>query len=145
MADPFTLAALGIGTAANLGGAIYNAATLDDRKKKWKREQEAALRRELTMDYMNMLPIPDAIRAPWMMGMKNKFGRDDINKAAEENFQLDPMSFVPFVQSGTQLAGGIYDAAQSSGPSAAVREDEGRLEDALERAERYRYFNGGRR
>lgn len=132
MADPFTLAALGIGTAASLGKGIYDAATLDDRKKKWKREQEKNLRRDLTVDYMNMLAIPDEVRAPWMMGMKNKFGRDEINRAAEENFQLDPFTFVPFVQQGTALAGGIYDAAQPSGP---IANDERALDRALAEAE----------
>jgi hypothetical protein len=150
MADPFTLAALGIGTAASLAGGIYNAATLSDRKKKWKRDQQEQLRRELSMDYLNSLPMPQELRGPMMMGFKGKFGTDAINKAAEENFKLDPMTFVPFVQGATQLAGGIYDAAQPSAPQGQrlptndvlmKQKAAQQTQDALERAQALQYFD----
>lgn len=121
MADPFTLISLGLGTAGALAGGIYNAATLGDRREKWKREQEENLRRSLKMDYFNSLPIPEEIRGPWAMQMKAKQGYADIKKGADENFQFDPMTFLPFVQQGTQLAGGIYDAASGGGQQSGGR------------------------
>ena len=104
MADPFTLISLGLGAAGSLAGGIYNAATADDRKKEWLREQQKvaqlqAIRNSRMTNFWNTNSLDAQHR------------KNDVEKEAEERFKVDPMTFLPFVQQGTQLAGGIYDAA----------------------------------
>jgi hypothetical protein len=142
--DPFTLLAAGIGTAGSLAGGIYNAATAGDRKKKWKEEQ----RREA----LHQLRRQRAAELGYPVGGDGAYTMDKINRQADEQFKVDPMSFVPFVQNATKLAGGIYDAADGGGgqpqqrmaPDAVARAQQSMQEqqDALERAEAMRHFKG---
>lgn len=107
--DPFSLIAAGVGTAASLGGGIYNAATMSDRKKKWKEEQKRKLLQEAMIRHASEMGMPTG-------ALTARANVNGINDAADEQFKIDPMSFVPFVQQGSHLASGIYDAMQDPTP-----------------------------
>ena len=130
MADPFTLISLGLGAAGSLASGIYNAATADDRKKEWLAEQQ----RIAQLEAIEASRMPDTFSRRgidfWGDGAFNaKLKKQAVQKEAEERFKVDPMTFLPFVQQGTQLAGGIYDAATERprgvgtvvGPTSGVR------------------------
>lgn len=106
MVDPFSLAAMGIGTLASLGGGIADAAAAPGRKQRFledekRKAQILALRNSRWTDFYPT----NALDA-----MHKKY---DVQREADENpaFNASPMSFLPFVQNATQLAGGIYDYA----------------------------------
>jgi hypothetical protein len=140
--DPFTLIAAGIGTAGTLAGGIYNAATAGDRKRDYKkRERERALY-ELQRAHAGRHGLPT-------YALDAMARSKQINQTADEQFKVDPMSFVPFVQQGTQLAHGIYNAASSPGPQQSrlapdpiARQQQAMQgsQDALERAEAMKFF-----
>lgn len=108
--DPFSIAALGLGTVGSAVGAISNAATMEDRKKEWLARQRELAQRTALRNSRNMFGTnffdPRSIDA--------SYRKQDALREADERFKVDPASFLPFVQNATQLAGGIYDAA--SGP-----------------------------
>jgi hypothetical protein len=129
--DPFTIAALGLGTAGSLGGAIYNAATAKDRKRKFLEEQQRIAQKTArghTVDFAKSLTAPAPRGADFWDSsygpIDAKERQNEVDKYAEENFDVNPMDFVPFVQNATQLAGGLYDAGLSKPP------DPSRLPDA---------------
>lgn len=140
--DPFSLIALGLGTAGSLAGGIYNAATAGDRKKKFLKQQREQALYDLERSSASRFGLPTH-ELDAMARMKG------VQQQADEQFKIDPMSFVPFVQNGAQLASGIYQAANQSSPQ------DGRLapdpiarrqaaataqQDALERAEALKFF-----
>ena len=129
--DPFSLIAMGVGAAGSLAGGIYNAATLDDRKEEWIKKQRQRAKDEYLLgdkwyDQLNPGIIPKG-------HLRAVVGDRRMREQADEQFQFDPMSFVPFVQNATQLAGGIYDAAGGGQP-------EQPLVDPAERAQAYAWF-----
>src|SRR5262245_47971023 len=100
--DPYSLIALGIGTAGSLAGGIYDAATLDDRKEEWIKKQRKAAKEDylLSDKWFDTGFIPK--------GHLRAVAADRrMREQAEEQFQFNPMSLVPFTQQATQLAGGI--------------------------------------
>lgn len=140
--DPFSLIAAGVGTVGSLAGGIYNAATAPARKRKWKKQQKQDALFDLDRNYAAQMGMPttelDAMR-------KNHA----IDEQADEQFQVDPMSFVPFVSNGANLAGKLYQGAQESSggnermaPDPIARQQQGAQDqqDALERAQAMQYF-----
>jgi hypothetical protein len=133
---------MALGTAGSLAGGIYNAATAGDRKREYLKKQREQLLYELERSRASRFGLP-TYDLDAMAKMKG------VQEQADEIGKVDPMSFVPFVQQGSQLASGIYQAAKSSSPQ------EGRLapdpiarsqaaaqsqQDALERAEAMKFF-----
>jgi hypothetical protein len=140
--DPFSLIAAGLGTVGSLAGGIVNAAQMPAKKRKWKKEQKRNALFDLERNYAAEMGMPtydlDAMRT-----------NQGIDAQADEQFKVDPMSFVPFVQQGSNLASQIYQGANE--PS----QQEGRLapdpiarqqaasqsqQDALERAQAMQFF-----
>lgn len=117
--DPFSLLAFGLGTAGSLYGGIKNAIEGPERKREFLRERQRqaqmlAARNSRMSDFYGREPVDFwGDRATQAQLVRNADMRQ-----AEQIGQPDPMTFLPFVQNATQLAGGIYDAA--SGPSKPV-------------------------
>lgn len=139
--DPFSLIAMGVGTVGSLAGGIANAVTAKDRKKKFLEENRAEMLHQLRRQQAASLGFPTGFDAA------NKM--QQLNRQADEQFKVDPMSFVPFVQNGAQLANGIYQAANSPGPQegrlapdpiARAQQASTSQQDALERAEAMKFF-----
>lgn len=107
MALPLILA--GTALAAQLGGAIYNATQQPKRK----REYEKSARRQVAADidraWLQQLGYPT-------MDFDSAVAARDIKEKADQNFRVDPMTFVPFVQSAAGFASQAYDAANSGPP-----------------------------
>jgi hypothetical protein len=104
--DPFTIAALGLGAGGALYGAISGASEKEKQKEEFlRRERELAQRTALRGSRKTGFFDPRSIDA--------NYRKQDVARAAEENFKTEPADFLPFVQSATQLAGGIYDAANA--------------------------------
>jgi hypothetical protein len=134
MADPFTLISLGLGAAGSLASGIYGAATADDRKKEWLAEQQRAaqlqaIRNSRMTNFWNTNSIDAQHR------------KNAVEKEAEERFQVDPMTFLPFVQQGTQLAGGIYDAATEKPKGVGTRSGVELREEDFYAPEQLEYYN----
>lgn len=142
--DPFSLVAAGVGTLGSLAGGIYNAATMPGRKKKWEQEQRERALHELRQRQISELGYPPS--------GGGEYAARQIKKQADEQFQVDPMSFVPFVSNASRLAGGIYDAASGGGgpqqqrmaPDAVARSQAAAQaqQDELERAQAMQHFQG---
>lgn len=131
--DPFSIAALGVGTLGSLGGAIYGAATASDRKKKFLEEQQRIAQRT-AMRHGRMTNFFDTANYP----IDAKYKEDAVKAAADE---MDPefSDFLPFVQNGTRLAGAIYDAGLGSS-----KPDPSKLPDAnfkLDDPSQLEYYN----
>jgi hypothetical protein len=140
--DPFSLIAAGAGTLGSLAGGIYNAATAPKRKRDWKKKQKRNALFDLERNYAAEMGMPtydiDAMRQ-----------NQGIDEQADEQFKVDPMSFVPFVNNASQLASGIYQAANSGGqqegrlapdPIARQQQAAQSQQDALERAQAMQFF-----
>jgi hypothetical protein len=132
---------MGIGTAGSLAGGIYSAATAKDRKRKFLAENQAEMLHNLRRQQAASLGFP--------VGADAAHSMQKLNRQADEQFAIDPMAFVPFVQNATKLAGGIYDAASSPGeqeqrlaPDPIARQQQATTsqQDALERAEAMKFF-----
>lgn len=108
--DPFTIASLGLGTLGSAVGAVYNASTAADRKKKFLEEQQR-IAQQTAMRHGRMTDFFDSQNYP----IDAKLKQDQVNAYADEAFDVNPMDFVPFVSQGTKLAGAIYDAGQGGG------------------------------
>jgi hypothetical protein len=137
MPIPIPLILAGVAAGAQLGGAIHNAATAKDRKRDWKREQNQQAIEDLLLQRSAMLR---GGRGP-NIELAGALRDDQINRAADKNFKVDPMSFVPFVQSGAQFAGQLYDYANSApqgqrAPVNSVLEAQAAAQKAAEQAER---------
>lgn len=108
LVDPFSIIALGLGAGGALYGGIKNAIEAPDKKKEFLREKQRAAQIQ-------------ALRNRHMNGFWNTNHLDAMHnkraalREADERFQVDPMTFLPFVQNGTALAGAIYDGF-SAGP-----------------------------
>lgn len=134
---------MGIGTAGSLAGGIYQAATAKDRKKKFLEENRAEMLHQLRRQQAASLGMP--------VGADAAHSMQKLNRQADEQFAVDPMTFVPFVQNATRLAGGIYNAANAPdsdeeeerlAPDPIARQQQASTaqQDALERAEAMRFF-----
>jgi hypothetical protein len=102
---------MGIGTAGSLGGGIYDAATAPARKRRFLEDEQKkakilALRNQHFGRYKDIFPT-NALDA--------QYNKDAVMREAEENpaYNANPLSFLPFVQNATELAGGIYDYANA--------------------------------
>lgn len=125
--DPFTLAALGIGTLGSLIGGIQEAAILPRLKRRYlenaaRQARVTALRHGRWTEESTHQNWDD-LYPGWVVDARLK--KKQAQDYANANFKWNPMSLVPFVQSGTKLAAGIYDYAnqpssdstyQASGP-----------------------------
>jgi hypothetical protein len=140
--DPFSLIAAGVGTVGSLIGGIKNAAEMPGKKRKWKEEQKRRAKFEMNRNFAADMGMPT-------YDADARENNRRIDDQADEQFQVDPMSFVPFVQNGSKLASGIYNAA--SEPDTLVsrmpvddveRQNRAMLgnEDELERAKALQHF-----
>lgn len=118
--DPFSLVGMGIGTLGSLAGGIQSAIEAPKKKRQFladaqKDAQIEALRnsrwtQQSTHPTWDQWFTPNAVDA--------KIKKDRTRRYADENFDFDPMSLLPFVQSGTQFAGGLYDYMNEPQPEA---------------------------
>lgn len=108
--DPFTLGALGLSAVTNLAGAIQNEATRKKRKKKAKNEAYANARYNIQRDWAQQMGMPT-------YDLDAKVQKRQIDRAADEQYAFDPMSFVPFAKSGAGLAQTIYNGTQEPNPN----------------------------
>jgi len=108
--DPFSLLAIG-NAGLGLFNGIYDAATLPARKREYMREQKRQIGQDYSLQKIaRMLPRTAAELAPQVQLQNAK-------RQADKQFQFDPRSLIPFLQSGAQAASAIYGAAQP-GPQA---------------------------
>lgn len=110
--NPLTLVSMGLGTAGNLYQGVRNTMEAPARKRRFLGDahRDARITALRNQRHSNMFPT-NAIDA--------RYKADAVRREARENpaFQADPMAFVPFLGSATQLAGGLYDFAnQPTGP-----------------------------
>jgi hypothetical protein len=104
--NPLSLISMGIGTLGSLAGGISDAIEAPKRKRRFledakRQAQITALRNSRWTDFFPT----NALDA--------KHKQYDVQRQADENFNVDPMSLVPFVGNATALAGGIYDYANA--------------------------------
>lgn len=147
--DPFSLIAAGVGTVGSLAGGIANAASAPGRKRKWKREQKKDALFNLDRQYgSDVASLTGGMRLPTyeIDAMHNNHA---IDRQANEQFRVDPMSFVPFVQNGANLANQVYQGVQDSSapeerlapdPIARQQQASSTQQAALERAQAMQYF-----
>lgn len=140
--DPFSLIAAGVGTVGSLAGGIANAASAPGRKRKWKREQKKDALFNLDRNYAASMGMPTYE----IDAMHNNHA---IDRQANEQFRVDPMSFVPFVQNGANLASQVYQGVQDQNapeerlaPDPIARQQAAgqAQQSALERAQAMQYF-----
>lgn len=119
MPDPFTLAALGVGTLGSLAGGVMNAATGPARKRKFledeKRKAQILALRNARWGALPKGPI-DPLNFFPTNALDAKEKQDAVRSYADENFDLDPTSLLPFVQNATRFAGEAYDLANEPAP-----------------------------
>ena len=135
MAIPIPLILAGIAAGAQLAGAIGNAAGAGDRKRDWKKAQKAQIGQQALLAQSSRRrggrgPNPE---------LAAYFQAQGIDKAADENFKVDPMSFLPFVQSGANFAGQAYNYANAA-PSAQTQQLQQDMSDRQQDAEALRFF-----
>lgn len=111
--DPFSVASLGLGTGIQLGGAIYNATQMEKRKKEFL-EQQRKIAEQTAIDHAYQLTHvrPEFFNRDAVRAQRRK---NEVQEYADETFQVDPMTFVPFVGGATQFAGALYDAGKGGG------------------------------
>lgn len=131
MALPLILA--GAALAAQLGAGIYNAAQQPKRKREWKREQKRGIAEDAMMR-MSARAHGGEPGAELVAALRAK----GIDRAAEQNFKLDPMSFVPFAQSAASFANQAYDYAQQPKTDLSGLQQE--IDAKKQDAEALRYF-----
>lgn len=142
MADPFSLVTMGIGAASSAARGIYDLLTLEDRKKEWLAQQQQGMQRQALRN--SRADISRLYGAPDIYGTRSidaAYQKKDIEKEAEERFKPDPMSFLPFVMQGTQLAGGIYDAATEKPKGVGTRSGVELREEDFYAPEQLQYYN----
>lgn len=113
--DPFSLIAAGVGTVGSLAGGIYNAATAGARKKKWKEQQR--------QEALHQLRRQRAAELGAEVGGDGAHIAQGIDRQADEQFAIDPMSFVPFVQNATKLGSAVYDGVKQDGRDQKEEDD----------------------
>lgn len=103
---------MGVGTLGSLAGGVRNAFEAPERKRRFledekRKAQVLALRNSKWGRFKGFFPT-NAYDA--------KYKADAVAREAEDNpaYNADPMSLIPFVGNATQLAGGIYDAANAT-------------------------------
>lgn len=140
--DPFSLIAAGVGTAGALAGGIYNAATAKSRQRDFEKKAREQALLNLRRQRAAELGMPT-------YSLDAMAQSKAIDAQGAQIGKVDPMSFVPFVQQGANLAGQIYSAAnapsQQEGrlaPDPIARAQKAALDqqDALERAQAMQYF-----
>lgn len=141
--DPFSLVALGLGTAGSLAGGIYNAVTAKDRQREYEKKARKQAMLELMRSRAASLGMPT-------LALDAAARNQQIDEQGAQLGKIDPMSFVPFVQNGAQLASGIYSAANSGSepqegrlapdPIARAQKAAQDQADAAERAEAMKFF-----
>lgn len=102
--DPFSLVASGLGVLGSGVGAIVSAAQMPAKKRKYIREARRDALHNMRRDYAASMGFP--------VGADGAYQADKIQRTADDQFQVDPLSFVPFLQAGSQLASDIYQAGQ---------------------------------
>lgn len=115
--DPFSLIAAGVGTVGSLAGGIYNAATAPARKRKWKEQQK---KEALYSLYRNRAAAAGAPTA----SLDAMHANHQIDEQADQQFQFDPMSLVPFVSNGANLANKIYQGANEQPAAGPISDRE---------------------
>lgn len=114
--DPFTLGALGIGALGSLIGGIQSASELPRQKRQYledlARQQRLEAIRHGRWTQENTHQKWDDLYPDWIADMRLK--KEQGQHYADAAFKWNPTSLLPFVQSATKLAGGIYDYANQA-------------------------------
>lgn len=108
--DPFSLIAMGLGTAGSLYGGIKSAIEAPKKKREFLREQARLAKIQALRNSGRMMDVdPNNPFAGDYDVLDAREKQRQVQKYADEAFDVDPMAFVPFVGQATQLAGAIYD------------------------------------